>query len=839
MRPSVHEPAPRSAWFTPGRLGIVAAILGALLSCGADAAVSRNVTLLSHLHNYGFYSACCSYVHWDGREYAVLGTDGGTSIVNITNPAAPYEVAFIVGEFSQWREMKQYRTWIYISTEAPASGIQIVNMANPELPVHVATYATGFNRAHTVTVDTTRALLILNGTRQGNVQTGMRVLSLASPSSPTEVASYITDYVHDSWVRSDTLFASCISSATMRVFKLNPPNVTELQAWTYPGARTHSAETSRDGRYLYVCDEQNYGTMKVFDIQDLSAHPLIHTITVNPLAIVHNVHVKRDTAFVSYYTEGVRLFDITDPSLPAEWGYYDTYGSFSGGFHGAWEVAPFFPSGTFIVSDIETGLYVFRATPDYGTIKVRVRDSFSMPVMGADVTRMGGPDSTRTQDRGLARLALQPGSHLLRVRKYGYNDAFASVQVTRGAHDSVNVTLSPPASSTLSGHVSQNGGGAALPGATIEGEGTPLSGTTDASGNFLLASTPPNTYTLRCDRPGYVPQDRLVVLQPGTSMTENWNLLAAAWYDSCDTDKGWSLSSVGDNATVGLWVRAAPVGTTANPAPALPRALGFPAAQHPDPGEGGAGGESGPVQPDADYSPGGTFCFVTGNGAPGGGAGDADVDGGKTTLTTPPLDMNAMSEPTIGFRRWYYMNSPGEPDSMLVDITADGTNWVRMLTLRESHPEWHHESIRVKDWIVPSATVRVRFIAQDEGVGGIVEAAVDDFELHDASLLPASVDGGAGTAPPPAALLGPRPNPAAGVVTVPLQLRDAGRARVQVFDVAGRWVATLHDGPAAAGLLSVRWDGRDVRGRIAASGVYWVRAEASGLVMNQRLVWLR
>ena len=833
-----RAPFVRAALAAAGRLGLIAALLIIANPRAAAAAVSRNVNLLSHLDNYDVYSACCSYVHWDGREYAVLGTNIGTSIVNITNPSAPYEVAFIDGELSQWREMKQYRTWIYISTEAIGSGIQIVDMTNPETPFLIANYSTGFNRAHTVTVDTTRALLILNGTRLTNTQTGMRVLSLANPTAPVEVASYVADYVHDSWARSDTLFASCISSATMRVFKLNPPTITELQSWTYPGARTHSAETSRDGRYLYVCDEQNYGTMKVFDIQNLAAHPMIHEITVNPLAIVHNVHVKRDTAFVSYYTEGVRLFDLTDPSLPAEWGYYDTYGSFSGGFHGAWEVAPFFPSGTFIVSDIESGLYVFRATPNYGTVKVRVRDSLLAPVSGADVIAAGTADSTRTQDRGLARLALAPGSHLLRVRKYGYNDAFASVSVTKGAHDSILVTLTPANSGTLAGHVSRDAGGASLEGATIDGEGTPLTGATDAAGNYSLVSTPPATYTLMCDRPGYVPQERLVVLSPGASMTENWSLLSAAWYDSCDTDKGWSLGSVGDNATSGTWVRVVPVGTIVNPAPSSPSLRAAAAPQHPDPGEGGGGGGSGPAQPDSDYSPGGSFCFVTGNGAPNGPPGDADVDGGKTTLTTPILNIGGMSDPTIGYRRWYYMNSPGEPDSFLVDISSDGVNWTRTLTVRESHPEWHHETIRVKDWIVPGASVRVRFIAQDEVVGGIVEAAIDDLELHDAALLATHVpDEVAGA--PDAALLTPRPNPAAGAVILPLRLPRAGHARVQIFDVAGRRIATLFEGTAPAGLLPVKWDGRDARGRAVGSGVYWVRAEGAGAVFRQRLVWIR
>jgi hypothetical protein len=184
------------------------------------------------------------------------------------------------------------------------------------------------------------------------------------------------------------------------------------------------------------------------------------------------------------------------------------------------------------------------------------------------------------------------------------------------------------------------------------------------------------------------------------------------------------------------------------------------------------------------------------------------------------------------------MNSPGEPDSLLIDISSDGVNWIRTRTIRESHPDWHPELIRVKDFIVPGATVRVRFIAQDEGVGGIVEAAVDDLEVHDAALVPTTVDGGP-AAPPRVTMSAPRPNPTSRVTSITLRLKDAGPARVAVYDVSGRFVALLHSGHITAGLLPLTWDGRDSRGRMAASGVYWVHADAGGEKLARRFVLAR
>ena len=825
------------------RLSAAALILLALVPAAARAQSSKNVTLLAHLNQHPGYSACWSYVHHDGREYAILGTTDGTSIVNVTNPAASYEVAFIPGLPSQWREMKQYRTYVYVATEATGGGIQIIDMADPEAPGLLGVYTTGINHEHTLQVDSTRALLFCNGTRLNVTPTGMRILSLADPVNPVDVGGYTADYVHDCHPRGDTLFASCIYSGIMRVLDIaNPASITEITSWTYPKAFTHSSDTSKDGKYLYVCDELNYGTMKVFDIHDLMAHPEILEVTVNPLAIVHNIHVKADTGFVSYYTEGIRLFDLSDPTLPAEFGYYDTYAGYSGGFHGVWEIAPRFPSGTFIASDMGTGLYVFRTNPNYGMLKLRVVDPSMTSIHDADVTSIGETDSTRTQNFGLARLALSPGSHTLRVKAFGYRSAILPVSMTKGAHDSVLVTLQPEALSTVTGVVRRAPDSAPLVDANIEVEDTPLTTASTSGGDYTLIGVPGGTYAMNCDRAGYVPIRRVLTVQPGVNRTADFILRKAAWYDSCDTDKGWSLSAPGDNAIAGLWERADPVGTSqpsAAPAgrlgaPPLPAGPSHLAPQHETPVEGFA---IGPVQPEDDHTPGaGGFCFVTGNGIPGKPPADSDIDGGMTTLTTPALNMTGMTDPQIHFARWYFMNSPGEPDSFLIDISGDGVAWVKARSTITSEPFWKHETIRVRDYITPTSGVRVRFIAQDQPPEGIVEAAIDDFAFYDVGIT-----SGAEEPAPPAAMTvsAPRPNPARKSASLTLSLPAPARALVAVYDLAGREVRALLDGIAPTGPTTLVWDGRNSRGREVSSGVYWIRAQAAGQGIERKLVWVR
>jgi hypothetical protein len=89
-------------------------------------------------------------------------------------------------------------------------------------------------------------------------------------------------------------------------------------------------------------------------------------------------------------------------------------------------------------------------------------------------------------------------------------------------------------------------------------------------------------------------------------------------------------------------------------------------------------------------------------------------------------------------------------------------------------------------------------------------------------------------------LLPPRPNPFAGATIVAFELPRAGNVAVHVYDVTGRAVRTLFEGPAAAGRHTLGWDGRDGAGRATAAGVYLVKLRGSGgEELAQKLVRLR
>ena len=78
------------------------------------------------------------------------------------------------------------------------------------------------------------------------------------------------------------------------------------------------------------------------------------------------------------------------------------------------------------------------------------------------------------------------------------------------------------------------------------------------------------------------------------------------------------------------------------------------------------------------------------------------------------------------------------------------------------------------------------------------------------------------------------PNPFNNVTRLTYGLPEAADITVNVFDVAGRIVATLIDGQQVAGHHTVVWNGRD-----AASGIYLIRMESASFTSTRKLMLVK
>jgi len=80
------------------------------------------------------------------------------------------------------------------------------------------------------------------------------------------------------------------------------------------------------------------------------------------------------------------------------------------------------------------------------------------------------------------------------------------------------------------------------------------------------------------------------------------------------------------------------------------------------------------------------------------------------------------------------------------------------------------------------------------------------------------------------------PNPATSVARVQLGLERRMLVQLGIYNVAGRRVRSLAEGPIDAGVHTIEWDGKDERGRVVATGVYIARLQAGETILTQKIV---
>jgi len=317
---------------------------------------SPNVVLLAHMDKYptAGYSSNWGYTAPDGREYALEGVQTGTSIVDITDPANLREVTFIPGSNSDWREIKTYQHYAYVVNET-GGGMQIIDMSN--LPVSatlVATYA-ALATAHTLWIDEASGILYA----EGNSTQPVKVISLANPISPVQIGFFGIE-CHDIVVQNNIAYISEGTRGSYGLYDVSTPTAAVRLGTVSapaPAGYAHNCWPSPDDNFLMTTEENTGETVKMYDVSNLSS-PVLTDQYLGGSNLAHNVYIRENFSYIAHYADGLKIVDISNPFNIFEVGFYDTNPA-GGGFNGAWNIYPFFPSGKIALSDIQNGVWVF------------------------------------------------------------------------------------------------------------------------------------------------------------------------------------------------------------------------------------------------------------------------------------------------------------------------------------------------------------------------------------------------------------------------------------------------------------------------------------------------
>ncbi len=303
----------------------------------------------------------------------------------------------------------------FFKPELPG-GIQIFKIGKTGIEL-VSTYVDKFNSAHTIFIDRQRGLAFVNGSRWTGPRPvagheghgapidhsehlgGMRVLDIAAdPELPRDLGGFgdarSGPYTHDSYALGEMevfvqrkiaenkyamfkekqylVYSADIYKGFIRVVNFNDPaNPVEENSVQTPlynqGISVHNVWVSEDKKWLFATEETRGSSLLVYSLADPRKPRFVtayRSELVSNDSIIHNVVVKGNIAFCSWYMEGLRLVDISNPVHPKEIAFFDSSTrTFQPGwpFHGNWSV-DVDDRGLIMISDIEEGLFILRRT---------------------------------------------------------------------------------------------------------------------------------------------------------------------------------------------------------------------------------------------------------------------------------------------------------------------------------------------------------------------------------------------------------------------------------------------------------------------------------------------
>lgn len=359
-----------------------------------------------------------------GKEYALMGLDNGTGIIDISIPTSPLYLGKIptATEPSSWRDLKVFNDHVFIVSEAEGHGMQVFDLKqlrglNTKKNFTADYTYTGYGQAHNIAINIETGYAYTAGSGvagNGRPGFGIHALNIADPSSPVlELQLPDFGYSHDAQIinykgpDSDYFDKEIYvgSNETKVVFvdvtdKTNPQLISEF---FYDDEYTHQAWLTEDHSFALLGDEldeldkstqpwslkTNVQTRTiVIDIRDLDNPTLHFNYLSDTEAIDHNGYVLGSNYYLASYTSGMRVIDIINIEQKSfsEVGFFDTHadnhdhnlikntsnvwsdpGDHDGkkgqeieAFNGAWNVYPFFKSENIIISDINSGLFIVK-----------------------------------------------------------------------------------------------------------------------------------------------------------------------------------------------------------------------------------------------------------------------------------------------------------------------------------------------------------------------------------------------------------------------------------------------------------------------------------------------
>lgn len=287
-------------------------------------------------------------------------------IFDVSAPDDPELIATIYGEGrSTDVEIRGNVLWVATEYDPDDHGAYSYDITDPAAPVPLGSLSgTGLEECHTIWLD---GDILYCASSSDTGDGDIHLVDVTDPANPVPRGNVgISTPIHDMYVKDGFAVGSFLWGGFAFLDVSDPDAPSVIHTEPYDDAFTHNAWPTGDGSHLLTTDETTNGHIRIWDVTNRAAPVQVGEYYADPgsttHAIVHNVQVQGDLAYIAWYEAGVHVIDISNPASPLLVGWFDTWSEPTvGTFAGAWSAAP--KGNRVYVSDFSSGLYIMELAP--------------------------------------------------------------------------------------------------------------------------------------------------------------------------------------------------------------------------------------------------------------------------------------------------------------------------------------------------------------------------------------------------------------------------------------------------------------------------------------------
>lgn len=320
----------------------------------------------------------------NNKEYVIAGSADSIYFFDISEANAPKVVTVKYGACSSMvnRDFECYSHYVYCVSDNKNRGkLQIFDLQYLPDSVHLVYESDSLaHNTHSIFIDSLSSRLYMCTNRYNNGSVGaVDIVSIVNPAEPVKIGSITSPKmpdgsaafktIHELYARNDTIYCSA-EYAGLYIYDVRnaaEPNLISVISQYPQNGYNHNSCLDKTGKKMIFTDEIPSGlSIKYYDLTDVKNPKFVNSFQSNSGATAHNAWYVGNFAYVSYYHDGLYVFDLTNPLdiYPVAYFHSSNWPPLSyEGYKGCWGVHPYFKSGNIAILDMGEGLFVLKPDP--------------------------------------------------------------------------------------------------------------------------------------------------------------------------------------------------------------------------------------------------------------------------------------------------------------------------------------------------------------------------------------------------------------------------------------------------------------------------------------------